>query len=258
MPALALDLLSSRLGRLQSQHESRLRKEHSDVLADIDVSRRSTVGSAYETLVQSSALALVDYCALIRSEVLGFAETTSITLSGKDIASLVSCASHRLDTDYYLRQFDQFGDAVIRHFGRAGQTFDVGSLSLDHTRARLDVATWNALAGLKSSLNDDLKLMQRKQVAAAQVEKQKSATLVPTWMGKWDFWLKVVAVGLTIAGTYRTFVPAPPLASSSASIGAALASPSSPAAAPLASAPLPQGATPSVGAASGGSSTIGK
>lgn len=209
MSASSLELLSSRLERLQTEHENRLLTEQSDTLKAIDISRLSTVGTAFGEVKRSSQRALQDYCFTVRNEVLSFAESAPSVLSSESISSLVDCASGRLDANIYLRHFDMFGQSVVRHFGLAGQTVDLESLRLDFSRALLDSGTYNAISSFKAALKNDLEIMRHRQLAAAETKKQQESKLVPAWMGKLGFWLLIPGLVLTAAQTYRAFVPPP-------------------------------------------------
>jgi hypothetical protein len=208
MASLALDLLASRLDRLQHEHEGILIRAESDILSAIDVTRRATVGTAFDRLRRESERALKQHCQKVRDEVLRFAEATTHSLAPEDVASVIQCASRHVDADHHLLRFDMFGDAVTRHFGRAGATIDLSAFRLDLSRALLHAGSFNSVSSFKSTLRDDLELLRRKQLLAAEVDRKAQSKATPAWMSKWGFWIGLVVAAATIAGTYRTFVPA--------------------------------------------------
>lgn len=208
MASLALDLLPSRLDRLRHEHESNLIRAESDILSAIDVTRRATVGTAFDRLRRESERALKQYCDKVRDEVLRFAEATTHSLTQEDVASVTECASRHVDASHHLLRFDMFRDAVARHFGRAGATIDLSALQLDLSRALLHAGSFNFVSSFKSTLHDDLELLRHKQLATAEADRRAPSKAASGWMNKWAFWVGLIGVAATIAGTYRTFVPA--------------------------------------------------
>lgn len=202
-----LELLKRKLTRLRVEHETRLVFQDSETLRIIEVARRATISNAYEKLIQDTITMLSEYCHQVRNEVLKVADETSNELSANDRVLIQSVVTAQFDPDLYLKRFDGFGDAIIRHFGRCGVSIDLSVYRLDLYRARHQVGTANSITRFLSSLNDDIELLiQRKR---CETEKQRlHAEKHPHWTIKWGFWISLVGALAGVGGAYRAFVPA--------------------------------------------------
>jgi len=217
-----LELFERRLCRLHEEHGIRLLFQDNEALQMVDIRRKPTISEAYERLLGGTALALSEYCDKVRLEVLQLAEETVSSPSIEDRELILKVASSKFDASLYLKRFDFFGEAICRHFGRAGGSIQLQEYRTDLYRARQHAGTSTTISRFLASLNDDLELLiQRKQRVAAGNE--GGALLArPHWTAHWGFWFTAVATIAGVAATYRAFVPAP------ATTGAAAVEPNGP------------------------------
>lgn len=209
MSTLDCQLLSRRLDRLRQDHESRLLSSGSAALQAIDGNRRATVGAAFDRVRHDTQTALADYCNQLHGAVLSFVGQTATDLTADDIDAAVACATQNVKADSFVVRIDRFGEAVVRHLGRAGAAFDLSTLGLEHSRALLHAGTSNIIARFSSSLRDDLEAHSQKQKALASMNTKRASLVAPAWMTRWGFWIGLLVAAATLAQTYRAFVPAP-------------------------------------------------
>lgn len=208
MPPQILDLLERRLSRLRDEHGNQLPFLDNEALKTVDIRRKVTIADSYEQLLTGTALALSAYCEKLRSEVLKLADETVTELSLKDRDSILKAATTKVDPSLYLKRFDLFGEAIDRHFGRAGVSIKLEEYRTDLYRARQHAGTSTMINRFLASLNDDLDLlMHRKQRVVSEKDVVTSGTR-HHWMSHWGFWLTLIATVAGVMGTYRTFVPA--------------------------------------------------
>ena len=208
MAGIALDLLSRRLALLRQDHEHHLLRAHSEALTSININRRATVGTAFGQVRHESQRTLADYCNQLHAEVMKFVGETTLQLSRADLESILDCVAKQFDAALYVKRFDMFGEEVTRHFGRSGATVDLEALGLDLTRALLSAGTSNAISRVQASLRNDLEMLAQRQQVALEAVNLRGSTGAPRWMSSWGFWVGLLGVIATVAGTYRTFVPA--------------------------------------------------
>lgn len=202
-----LELLKRRLARLRVEHESCLVFQDSEVLRTIDVARKATISTAYEKLIQDTTT-LTEYCHQVRDEVLIVAGETSTELSANAQVLIRSVVTAQFDPDIYIKRFDGFGEAIMRHFCRRGMSIDLSMYRLDLYRARHHAGTANSITRFLSSLNDGIELLiQRKRFETA--ERHTQTEKHQHWTTYWGFWIAVVGTTAGVGGAYRAFVPAP-------------------------------------------------
>lgn len=207
MTPQVLELLERRLSHLRDEHGSQLSFQDNEALKTINIHRKATIPEAYERLLNGTASAVSQYLEKVRSHVLETAEEIAIELSTEDRDAILKAASAKLDPSLYLKRFDLFGEAIGRHFGRAGMSIELEHYRTDIYRARQHAGTGTTISRFVASLSDDLDLLvqRKRRVAAENYEPAPDAK--PHWTSHWGFWLSVVATIAGVAGTYRAFVP---------------------------------------------------
>jgi hypothetical protein len=208
MPPQVVELLERRLSRLRDEHGNQLPFQDNEALETVDIRRKVTIPDAYEKFLTGTSLALSAYCEKLRSEALKLADETIRELTPEDRDSILKAVTSKVDPSLYLKRFDLFGEAIGRHFGRAGMSIKLEDYRTDLYRARQHADTSTTINRFLASLNDDLDLLiQRKQQIVSEKDVVPSDA-EPHWTMHWGFWLTVVATVAGVAGTYRAFVPA--------------------------------------------------
>lgn len=208
MPLEALELLERRLSRVRDEHSNGLPFQDNEALKTIDIRRKASVSGAYEKLLSGTALRLSEYCERVKAEVLQLLDETVTAPSTNDRDAVLKVAATKFDSNLYLKRFDLFGEAIHRHFERAGITINLEDYRIDLCRARQHAGTSNTINQFLASLKDDLDLLiQRKQRISAEINKAAS-NQKSHWTSHWEFLLAVIGTIATVAATYRAFVPA--------------------------------------------------
>jgi hypothetical protein len=204
----SLKLLERRLSRLCDDHKNALPFQDTEALNAIDLQSKTSVSVAYEKLLSGTAWRLSEYCDKVKADVLQLIDGTVTDLSTDDRDAVLRVAATNFDSTLYLKRFDLFGEAIQRHFGRAGMTVNLDDYRLDLCRARLDAGTSNTIDRFFATLKDDLDLLiQRKQKIAADISLAAS-NQKPHWTAHWGFWVAVIAMITPVAATYLAFVNA--------------------------------------------------
>lgn len=208
MPPQALELLERRLSWLRDEHRNGLPFQDNEALKAIDLHRKASVSVAYEKLLSGTAMRLSEYCEKVKADVLQLLEETVTDLSTHDRNAVLKDVATNFDSTLYLKRFDLFGEAIHRHFGRAGMTINLDDYRLDLFHARLDAGTNNTINQFLATLKDDLDLLiQRKQKISTEISLAAS-NQKPHWTAHWGFWVAVIGTIATVAATYLAFVNA--------------------------------------------------
>jgi Domain of unknown function (DUF4145) len=153
-----VELFDRRLSRLREAHGSYLLDESNTALKSIDVGRPASVTGALEELLRLTGVALNDYCSQLRSEIDVFLGSALPTLTPEDRDVVLRITAEHMDSELYLTRFDKFGEAIERHFGRAGRQVNMRVYRLNLLRARQHAGAANGVSRFLGVLRDDLDL----------------------------------------------------------------------------------------------------
>jgi hypothetical protein len=156
----SLQLLESRLGRLRSEHESRLLFLGNGPLEKFDPMRKITFGESLAAYIDAARAELSSYTGLVRSEVLSLVEQLMLPLSQEKLAAILAVVERQFDPSLYPKRLKLFEEAMVRKGGSYGLRVDEWGIRTDIAGSKHHVGTENLIRRSLSALKDDLELLR--------------------------------------------------------------------------------------------------